>query len=268
LSGPRSWDKQGAMTAELRSVHTRSLPWPIIQLFVRTKSGCRKLQNAVTRCSGTRHTRTAQSNLLAHKFRSTTEGTDVVSFLLHIVLCPLRFPAETVPDFWCFFPISYTNEALLLVHTFMSLFFPSLRCCNDSMVVMTDVKKGKVVPLRSIEAYFGERRYSSYSFLTSALEGGEWSASRPGRALPQGKEPTVPIVQEAGWAPEPVWRQRLEEKSSASVGDRIPAVQSVVRHCTDWATPAPYDRSNNNNNNNNNVGGGVFLGNISTGMST
>jgi hypothetical protein len=30
----------------------------------------------------------------------------------------------------------------------------------------------------------GERRYSSYSFTTSALDGGEWSASRPGRALP------------------------------------------------------------------------------------
>jgi hypothetical protein len=29
----------------------------------------------------------------------------------------------------------------------------------------------------------------------------------------------VPIVQEAGWAPEPVWTQRLEETSSASVGD-------------------------------------------------
>jgi hypothetical protein len=32
------------------------------------------------------------------------------------------------------------------------------------------------------------------SFLTSALEGGEWSASRPGRALSPGKEPPVPIV--------------------------------------------------------------------------
>jgi hypothetical protein len=44
-----------------------------------------------------------------------------------------------------------------------------------------------------------ERRYSSYSFTTSALEGGEWSASRPGRALPPGKGPPIPIVQEAGW---------------------------------------------------------------------
>jgi hypothetical protein len=32
--------------------------------------------------------------------------------------------------------------------------------------------KGKVVPLRYIEAHLGDRRYSSYSLLTSALEGG------------------------------------------------------------------------------------------------
>jgi hypothetical protein len=78
---------------------------------------------------------------------------------------------------------------------------------------------------------WGERRYSSYSFLTSALDGGEWSASRPGRALSPGKGPPESIVQEAGWAPEPVWTQSLEEKSS--VGDRTPVVQSVVRRYTD-----------------------------------
>jgi hypothetical protein len=44
-------------------------------------------------------------------------------------------------------------------------------------------------------------RYSSYSFTTSELDGGEWSASRPGRGLPPRKGPPVPIVQETGWAP-------------------------------------------------------------------
>jgi hypothetical protein len=53
-------------------------------------------------------------------------------------------------------------------------------------------------------------RYSSYSFTTSALGGGEWS--RPGRALPPGKGPPAPIGEEAAWAPEPVWTQRMEEK--------------------------------------------------------
>jgi hypothetical protein len=41
-------------------------------------------------------------------------------------------------------------------------------------------------------------------FYTSALEGGEGSTSRPGRFLPPRKDP-VPIVQEAGWVPGPVW---------------------------------------------------------------
>jgi hypothetical protein len=38
-------------------------------------------------------------------------------------------------------------------------------------------RKGKVVPLRSIEAHLDDRRYSSYSSLTSTLEGGEVEVS-------------------------------------------------------------------------------------------
>jgi hypothetical protein len=41
-------------------------------------------------------------------------------------------------------------------------------------------------------------------FLTSALAGGEWSASRPGRLTPEERAP-VPVGWEAGWDPEPVW---------------------------------------------------------------
>jgi hypothetical protein len=52
-----------------------------------------------------------------------------------------------------------------------------------------------------------------------------------------GKGPPVPIVQEAGWASEPVWTQRLEEKSFAPAGDRTPVVQFL--DTTDWATPVP-----------------------------
>jgi len=40
--------------------------------------------------------------------------------------------------------------------------------------------------------------------VTTALEGGEWSAAHPGCTLPPGKDP-VPILQEAGWAPGLVW---------------------------------------------------------------
>jgi hypothetical protein len=72
--------------------------------------------------------------------------------------------------------------------------------------------KAKAVPLHATEALGGEE-YSSYSLSISALDGGEWSASLPGRALAPEKGPPVPIVQEAGWDPEPFWTQRLEEKS-------------------------------------------------------
>ena len=45
--------------------------------------------------------------------------------------------------------------------------------------------------------------YSSTLPSTSALDGGGWSTPSPGRFTP-GKDP-VPIVQETGWAPGPVW---------------------------------------------------------------
>jgi hypothetical protein len=49
---------------------------------------------------------------------------------------------------------------------------------------------------------------------------------------------------EARWALELVWTQRLEEKSFASVECRTPLVQSVVRHCGDWAAPVSVRSSN------------------------
>jgi hypothetical protein len=63
--------------------------------------------------------------------------------------------------------------------------------------VFWDVK-GKAVPLHAMEALGGERRYSSYSFTTSALDGGEWSASRPGRAFTPG-ERTPGTHWRGGW---------------------------------------------------------------------
>jgi hypothetical protein len=97
------------------------------------------------------------------------------------------------------------------------------------------VHKSKAGPLHAMEAHGGggERRYSSYSFLTSTLDESEWSVLRPGRALPPGKGPPVLIVQEAGWDPQPVWTQGLDEKFSASAGVRTPIVHPVVKHYTD-----------------------------------
>jgi hypothetical protein len=73
------------------------------------------------------------------------------------------------------------------------------------------------------------RGYSSYSLLTSVLDGGVLSASRLSYPLPPGKDPWYLLDRKLGgrqgWC-----RQRLEKKSSASAGDRTPVVQSVITH--------------------------------------
>jgi len=43
-----------------------------------------------------------------------------------------------------------------------------------------------------------------HAFLTSAVDGGKWSASCLGHCT-LGKEPLVPVIEEAGWAPKQVW---------------------------------------------------------------
>jgi hypothetical protein len=87
---------------------------------------------------------------------------------------------------------------------------------------------------------WGENRYSSYSFTTSALDGGEWSASRPGRAFTPGTHCT------GGWV-DPRAGLNTEDRGKilcscrGSNPDR-PVVQPVVRHYTAWANPAPSTR--------------------------
>ena len=58
-----------------------------------------------------------------------------------------------------------------------------------------------------------------YSSMTAALEGGEWSAARPDRNLPPGKEP-VPILQEAGWIPGTVLTGGKSRSHRDSIPDR------------------------------------------------
>ena len=62
--------------------------------------------------------------------------------------------------------------------------------------------------------------------MTAALEGGEWSAARPGRALPPGKA-RYPLLQEAGWAPGLVWTSGKSRPHRDSILDR-PARSSVA----------------------------------------
>jgi hypothetical protein len=49
----------------------------------------------------------------------------------------------------------------------------------------------------AMNTYWGVEVYLR-AFLTSALDGGEWSASRPGRFTPQGKSPRYPLDRRLG----------------------------------------------------------------------
>jgi hypothetical protein len=88
-------------------------------------------------------------------------------------------------------------------------------------------------PTRHVGAW-GERTCSSYSFLTSALDWGEWSASRPGCALPRGKDPGTHCT--GGWVGP---RAGLDTEDRGKIlcprresnPDR-PVVQPVVRQYT------------------------------------
>jgi hypothetical protein len=73
--------------------------------------------------------------------------------------------------------------------------------------------KSKAVPLQALSG----PEVWLHPFVTSTLEVGVWSASRSDRFTP-GKDP-VPFVQEAGWAPGPVWTCA---KNLAPTGIRSP----------------------------------------------
>jgi hypothetical protein len=86
----------------------------------------------------------------------------------------------------------------------------------------------KVVPIYAMHGAWGERRYS----LTSTLEGGEWSASRHGRALPPGER--APGTHCTGGWVDP--RAGLDAEGRGKIlclcrGQSL-VVQSVVRHYT------------------------------------
>jgi hypothetical protein len=68
--------------------------------------------------------------------------------------------------------------------------------------------------------------YIFYSFTTSALDGVSGQRHALVAIYPRGKDPQVPIAQEAGRDLEPVWTQRLEEKSLAYARDRTSIAQS------------------------------------------
>jgi hypothetical protein len=103
---------------------------------------------------------------------------------------------------------------------------------------IVQVKLSRYTPWRRL----GGEEYSTYSFSTSALDGGEWSASRPGRAFTPG-ERTHGTHCTGGWVGP---RAGLDAKATGKIlclrrgsNPGRPVVQPVVRHYTAWANPVP-----------------------------
>jgi hypothetical protein len=92
------------------------------------------------------------------------------------------------------------------------------------------------------EDALGEWRYSSTHSLTSALDGGEWSASRPGRFTPKERTPGTHWV--GGWVgPRAVLDAVVKRKFPSlhrESNPRTPIVQPVAQRYTDWAITAPH----------------------------
>jgi hypothetical protein len=77
------------------------------------------------------------------------------------------------------------------------------RTAGAALTFLATLFLGKSSPVTGLNWPRGWIEVQIYPFVTSAIERGGWSAPRPGRFTP-GKDP-VPIVQEAEWAPGPVW---------------------------------------------------------------
>jgi hypothetical protein len=83
----------------------------------------------------------------------------------------------------------------------------------------------------------GEWMYSSTQSLTSALDGGEWSASRSGRFTPRERAPSTHRI--GGWVgPRAVLDAVVKRKIPSprrESNPRTPIIQPVAQHYTDWA---------------------------------
>jgi hypothetical protein len=81
--------------------------------------------------------------------------------------------------------------------------------------------------------------YSSYSLLTSVLDGGEWSVSRPGRALAPGKRPPVLLYRRLGGLRAGLDTEARVKNHFASAVDRTPIARSSSPYTDTTLTELP-----------------------------
>jgi hypothetical protein len=88
-----------------------------------------------------------------------------------------------------------------------------------------------------MKAYWGEWMYSSTHALTSALDEGDWSASRPGRFTPRERAPGTHWI--GGWVGpravlDAVVKRKIHSPRRES-NPSTPIVQPVAQRYTDFA---------------------------------
>jgi hypothetical protein len=79
----------------------------------------------------------------------------------------------------------------------------------------------------------------AHTFLTSALDGGEWSASRPGRFTP--RERALGTHWMGGWVGPRAVLDMVKRKIPSprqESNPRTPIVQPIAQHCADGAITA------------------------------
>jgi hypothetical protein len=101
----------------------------------------------------------------------------------------------------------------------------------------TPVQKSKAVPISSCTRQRG-KEFSFYSFLTSALYAGEWSASRPGRALSPEKDRQYPLDRRIGGAESYSGLIRpVSTHPRLITGRRTYGAERMALHIRDTCTP-------------------------------
>jgi hypothetical protein len=71
-------------------------------------------------------------------------------------------------------------------------------------------------------------------FLTSQIDGGEWSAARPGHLIPG-----FQLYRGLGGPRSQFWRSRVKRNRLTLPGIETPVVQPIAHSNTNWGTPAP-----------------------------
>jgi hypothetical protein len=141
-----------------------------------------------------------------YKIRELSSGTErhtAIQFLLKCVICQREKESNglyTERHIFFDFKVTFTLEYI-------------------------ELKPSHCTPRR----HLGEGRYTSCTFLTSALDGGEWSASRPSRALALGCLRNTPSSYRVWWQSETLFEtKRGDDKHDINCLVRLVSFQNLV----------------------------------------